>query len=118
MPEADITGKILIHDSEGIHLLYASDITHCKSDHNYSFIYILNAKPLYISKTLKVIETMLHNDNFTRCHKTTLVNIQYISDFFILTRKITLLDGTRLEVSCRNVEDLVKLLKARTSLYL
>ena len=118
MPEADITGKILIHDSEGIHLIDASSITYCKGDRNYSTIYILNTKPLYISKNLKAIETILHNNNFTRCHKSTLVNIQYIRDFFIITRKITLLDGTRLNVACRNIDDMIKLLKDRTLLYL
>jgi len=118
MPEADITGKIIIHNTEGIHLLYASDITHCKADDNYCTIYTVDKKQWFVTKNLKMVEFQLHCEDFYRCHKSTLVNIQYIGDFFFLTRKIKLLDGTSLGVSCRNVEYLIKLLKTRTSLYL
>ncbi len=118
MPEADITGKIIIHDSDGIHLLYASDITYCKADDNYTNIYIVNEKPLYVAKTLKVVEALLHNPDFNRCDRSILVNINFIKDFYFNLRLIFLLDKTKLKVSCRGAEELLKLLKAKTSLHI
>ena len=51
MPEANITGKILIHTSGGLHLMYASNINYCNSYNYSSPINTINVKPLYLYNT-------------------------------------------------------------------
>ncbi len=51
MPEADITGKILVHESEGLHLMYSSNINYCKGYNYSSPINFITVKPLSLYNT-------------------------------------------------------------------
>ena len=66
MPEADIAGKIIIHDSDGLHLLYPSDITHCTADDNYCTIITVDKKHWFVTKSLKIVELQLHSEDLYR----------------------------------------------------
>ena len=61
--------------------VYPDDIIYCKSDGNYTTIYFKNGKKEILSKKIKDIEELFHNDSFFRVHNSYLVNIKYISEY-------------------------------------
>lgn len=66
--------KIAISVSEGIIFIHTADIIHCKSDSNYTTLFMKQDKKLTASKTLKDIEDLLGSQHFIRVHSSHLVN--------------------------------------------
>lgn len=74
------------------------DIIYCKSDGNYSHIFTKNDKFL-ISKTLKLIESMLPESLFYRIHQSYLINLSHIKSFDRSSNYIKLINQKELPVS-------------------
>jgi two-component system LytT family response regulator len=68
-----LTGKTIF--------VYPDDIIYCKSDGNYTTIYFKGDKREVLSKKIKDIEDIFHNNSFFRVHNSYLVNINYISEY-------------------------------------
>ena len=71
-----------------------------------------NDQPLMVSKTLKYFERQL--PGFIRVSKSTLINPSYISQVLKVNNRIMyvlLLDGTRIEVSRRRIDDTLEKLR-------
>lgn len=66
--------RIAISVSEGIVFIKTADIIHCKSDSNYTTLFMKESKKLTASKTLKDIEELLGDEHFIRVHSSHLVN--------------------------------------------
>jgi two-component system LytT family response regulator len=81
---------------------------------NYTRIYLASGKVIVLAKTLKSMALLL-GDRFCRIHKSYLVNTDYIvkysrSEGF----KITLVNNTVLEVSHRNNDKLLLMMKSKS----
>jgi len=61
--------------------VYPDDIIYCKSDGNYTTIHFKDKKKEILSKKIKDIEDIFHNNAFFRVHNSYLVNIKYISEY-------------------------------------
>jgi len=61
--------------------VYPDDIIYCKSDGNYTTIFFKEGKKEILSKKIKDIEDIFHNNSFFRVHNSYLVNIKYISEY-------------------------------------
>ncbi|MEE9363061.1 MAG: LytTR family DNA-binding domain-containing protein [Cellulophaga sp.] len=72
-----VEGKITLPQQDGFQILNVSDIIYCKADDNYTEIYLEN-KRIVVSKTLKYFEEALSNFNFSRIHKSYLVNVNEV----------------------------------------
>ncbi|MGB3079838.1 MAG: LytTR family DNA-binding domain-containing protein [Saprospiraceae bacterium] len=57
------------------------EILYCKSESNYTLIYLRSGKSQLISKTLKSVEDKLPSSTFLRIHKSYLINITAITAF-------------------------------------
>lgn len=68
-----LSGKTVYVNSE--------DIIYCKSDGNYSEVFLKGSQSEVLSKKLKEVEQLIHNSNFFRVHNSYLVNINYIKEF-------------------------------------
>ena len=66
--------RIALSVSEGIVFIHTKDIIYCKSDSNYTTLFMIGEKKLVVSKTLKDIEELLGKDLFVRVHSSYLVN--------------------------------------------
>ncbi|WP_445732091.1 LytR/AlgR family response regulator transcription factor [Mariniflexile sp.] len=78
----------------------ANDIIYCKSSGNYSEIYFKDQKTEILSKKLKEVEVLFHNETFFRVHNSYLVNISYIKEFIKSDGQYIVLDnGTSIPVS-------------------
>ena len=73
-----VDGKITIPQQNGFEVLETQNILYCKADDNYTEIYLKDGKKKLVSKTLKYIEEALSSANFSRVHKSYLVNVDEI----------------------------------------
>ncbi|MBL7976662.1 MAG: response regulator transcription factor [Candidatus Kapabacteria bacterium] len=73
--------KIVLRDNDSLHFVKIHDIIKCEADSSYTKVYLINSKPLYISRTLKDYETMLAPYGFVRTHHSHIVNIHRIVRF-------------------------------------
>jgi len=89
----------------------ASDILYCKSDGNYTEIFFKDNKREVLSKKLKTVEEIIHNELFFRVHNSYLVNIDYIKEFIKSDGQYLVLEnGTSIPVSRSKKEALLKYL--------
>lgn len=103
--------KIALPTSSGLKLIYLSDIIRCESDNNYTFFHLKNKTKLLVSKTLKEYDKLLTDEGFYRCHKSHLVNVNYIKEYLNGEGgSVILEDGSHVDVSRRKKEGLIKLL--------
>jgi DNA-binding LytR/AlgR family response regulator len=85
-----------------------ADVLYIEGKSNYSIIYIKDAKPITMAKTLKKFESQLRLHPFLRIHKSYLVNQTHLSEKGINEgNMIELRNGNQLPVS-RRKRDLVK----------
>ena len=103
--------KIALPTSSGLKLIYLYDIIRCESDNNYTFFHLKNNTKLLVSKTLKEYDELLSDEGFYRCHKSHLVNINYIKEYLKGEGgSVILEDGSHVDVSRRKKEGLMTLL--------
>ena len=99
--------KISIPTKDGYSFLNISDIARCEADVNYTHIFTLGGIKYTISKPLKYFEGLLTVHGFFRIHNSHLINLNYVKAY-AKSGYVTLLDNTKLDVSVRKREALVK----------
>lgn len=105
------TSKLVIPIANGYSLENKDLIIYCEGMGNYTKIYLTTGKELTMAKTLKAIELLL-GDHFCRIHKSYLVNTSHILRYSRSNGyKITLTNDTVLDVSYRNNETVLQMLK-------
>lgn len=97
--------KITIPTIQGIEILNIRDIMYCKSDVNYTTLFLKSDKKITVAKTLKEFEGILAPYDFFRVHNSYLINLSFVKSY----NKgkggyIKLENGTEIEVSVRRKE--------------
>jgi two-component system LytT family response regulator len=75
------TSKIAIPTLEGLQMIPVASIINCKSDSNYTTLYLKGKQKITASRTLKEIEEMLEGLSFLRVHQSYLVNLDEVSKY-------------------------------------
>jgi two-component system LytT family response regulator len=57
------------------------DVYYCKSDGNYTTIYLKNDEKYLLSKKIKDVDTLLNSEKIIRVHQSYLVHIDYIKEY-------------------------------------
>lgn len=70
--------KIMINTNEGAIFIKVGDIIKLESESNYTIFYTENQKKIIASKTLSVFEEILEPLNFSRVHRSFLINLTRI----------------------------------------
>ncbi len=74
--------KIAVPDSNSIKFLKLDEILYFKADNTYTDIFFADNSKMTISRTLKNIEdTLSGTAHFFRCHKSYIVNMNYLTDY-------------------------------------
>lgn len=74
--------KIALNTSNSIQFVNLDDILFFKADGSYTHVFLKENKNILTSKNLKYFEdTLIQNSNFVRCHKSFIVNTNYISEY-------------------------------------
>jgi two-component system LytT family response regulator len=101
--------RLALSTSEGLVFIEIPDITRCKADGKYTWIYLNNKKPILATKNLGEFEEFLKEHNFIRIHHSHLVNLAFVLAYQNgRSGLITMNDGTELEVSQRKKEGFMK----------
>jgi len=78
----------------------SDDIIYCKSDGNYSEVFLKEGQKEVLSKKLKNVEQLIAKPNFFRVHNSYLVNIDYIKEYVKSDGQYLILEqGTSIPVS-------------------
>lgn len=73
--------RIALPTLEGFEFVEIDNIIHCESDSNYTKVFFANHPMFVVSRTLKVIESMLLDFNFIRIHNSHLINIKHVKKY-------------------------------------
>jgi two-component system LytT family response regulator len=102
--------RLALPTSEGVYYLQPADIVRCEAIGNYTRFFTSDNKKYMISRTLGDYDELLSAHSFIRTHRSHLVNGKYISfvdhDGFVILK-----DNTRVELSRRRKEQVLKMLK-------
>ncbi len=109
MPSSD-EFRLALPTSEGVYYLLPSDIVRCEAIGNYTRFFTKDQKKFLISKTLGEYDELLTPHHFIRTHRSHLVNKSSIS-FIDREGFVILKDGSRIELSRRRKEEVLKALK-------
>lgn len=105
--------RISLNTTDSVYSIKIKDITYCKSDKNYTDIYLENGKKLLISKTLKDFELLLLDFGFFRVHQSYLINMNFVSRYEKkgLVGNAILENETKIPVSSRKRESFLRFLE-------
>jgi two-component system LytT family response regulator len=74
--------RIALPTIDGLIIVDTNEILYCESENNYTRFHIANGKSVFISKTLKKVESLLINDtNFFRSHHSFIINLKYLQRY-------------------------------------
>ncbi len=104
--------KIAVPQTGGISIIEFCDIVGIQADGNYSIVHKKDMHKLLVSKTLKDFEEILPEETFLRIHKSTIININYVTNFLNADGgTIKTEDGNVWSVSRRQYDALMQALK-------
>lgn len=103
-PFNDNYSKIALPINDGLKLVNLADVTYGIASGSYSEIFLVDNTKIISSKPLKYFEDVLPPNLFFRCHKSYLVNLNFVNSFNDLSKKLILINGTEIPVSIRKKE--------------
>ena len=95
--------QVFVKDGDNCWFVHLRDIRLFEVDNNYTRIFFENVRPM-IPKTLNYLETRLDPEVFFRANRQQIINLKWIekvTPWFSGTLRITLKDGTVVDVSRR-----------------
>lgn len=99
--QSPFTGQMLtLFSRNEIHHVPVTHIIRLEADSNYTYIYLVNHKKLFMAKVLSAYESILAPLGFIRTHRSHLVNPMYVQALRI-TGEVIMTDDSRVEVSRR-----------------
>lgn len=104
--------KITVPTVYGFEMISTQEILYCKSDVNYTTLFLKGEKSFTVAKTLKEFENVLSLYNFFRINNSYVVNLEYIKTY----NKgkggfITLENDAEIEVSSRRKDEFFRQLE-------
>ena len=79
------------------------DIIYCKSDGNYTTVYLINDEEYLLSKIIKEVQEIINSKHFIRIHQSYLVNINFVKEYIKSDGYyLVLQNGTSIPVSKAN----------------
>jgi len=61
--------------------VWLEDVVYCKSDGNYTTVYLNDNTSYLLSKKIKDVELLLNSDKIVRVHQSYVVNVDYIKEY-------------------------------------
>lgn len=95
-----------ISDSRTIEV---KNILFCQAEGSYTYVNLNNNKKLLLTKRLYLLQKELSKEVFFRCHKSYLINLNYVSEVFVEKPCKVVLNGTTVvDVAIRRKNLLIK----------
>ncbi len=107
-----VFNKLALPSTDGYIVVKVDEIIRLEADGAYSVVYLEQGKKVMVSKHLKEYEKILKDAHFFRLHQSHLVNLNHITKYSRKSNsKVTLSDGSQLEVAHRKREEFRHLLE-------
>lgn len=106
------TKKIVLKTTANVHIVNLKDIIRCESEKNYTHFFTSEGEEITVSKTLKEFNELLIDYSFYRVHQSHLINLAHMKRYEKQDGGFIVMDdNSRVPVSFRKKEDLMKLFK-------
>jgi two-component system, LytTR family, response regulator len=112
LPEIAVKTKIGVPLSSGIRFINIDQIIRLESSRNYTTIFMVNEKPLLVTKSLKEFEDALSNQGFVRVHNSHVVKLAFVKEYQRNTQGMLLMEDDFQVPISRIQKELVKTLLA------
>ena len=104
--------KIVLSDANIITRIVIIDIVRCEAFRNYTTFHFIQQEKFTVSKPIGDYEELLCNDGFIRVHNSHLVNVHNVLYFDKLKCELVMKDDSRVPVSRRKRENLLRALQS------
>lgn len=105
--------KLVLKNTDFSHVVNLSEIIRCESDKNYTTFYLTDGRKLLVAKTIKEFEEQLCEPNFFRCHRSHIINLNFIDKYDKnIDLIVTMKDRSEVPVSRVNRKDFLKKFEA------
>ena len=109
MNDANKIDKIALSTLQGLEFIKPSSILYCKSDGNYTYVFLKENKKILVSKTLKEVENILTQRNFFRIHHSYLINLNFLEKYYRGKSAYVIIEGgTQIPVSRNKKTDFLE----------
>ncbi len=103
------SSKIVLRTADSIHLVQIEDVIRLQADGAYTTFYVLDRKPIVVSKNLKEYDSLLEGNGFIRTHQSHMVNSKYITCYHKSDGgSLGLIDKTQVPVATRFKEKVLQ----------
>lgn len=110
--------KIALPQLGGISFIEVDDMVSLQADSNYTIIHMNNMQKLVISKTLKEFEELLDQTQFSRIHKSYIVNLRCIKEYSTTDGGIVkMTDGNQWSISRRQLDSFLEKMKTASLMF-
>ena len=92
--------KLVLKTTESVFVVSLEEIIRCESHRNYTTFYLVGAKKIMVSKTLKEFETILSSHQFLRIQQSHLINMQFVDRYDKTDGgAVVMIDGSQVPLS-------------------
>ncbi|MEM9820527.1 MAG: LytTR family DNA-binding domain-containing protein [Bacteroidota bacterium] len=103
--------KLSLATTEGYLFIKIEDIVRCKADGRYTIFYLSDGSKYMTAKNIGEFESMLHEFNFMRVHRSQIINLNKITKFIRgKPAEVVMDDHTKVQVSTSHREALMEFL--------
>lgn len=103
--------KIIIPGHDSHTFLNTNEIVCCEADMNYTNVYTQKGEKIVSTKNLKEFEETLNLSKFFRCHKSWLINLDYIKKYLKGDSRVMMSNDMLIDISVRKKEEFLNLFK-------
>lgn len=100
--------KIAVPTSDGFFFVNTADIIYFEGDGKYTNMFSNKGEKIMSSKNLGEFEELLSDQNFFRCHKSWLINLNYIKRYVRGDGQVVMSNDKLIDVSIRKKEEFLK----------
>ncbi|HLP12903.1 MAG TPA: LytTR family DNA-binding domain-containing protein [Flavobacteriales bacterium] len=101
--------KIAIPCNDGYEFVNNTDIIYCEADLKYTKIFTNKNERIVSSKNLGEFEELLQGDIFFRCHKSFIINLNYVKKFLKTDSQVIMTNDKLIDISVRKKDEFLKL---------
>lgn len=100
--------KLVIHQKQSIKIVNINDIVCVRADGAYSVLYTQEGDKIIVSQSLKQLEEQLDiQDKFIRCHRSYIINIDYVKEASKSKGKIVLSNGEEIAATLEGIDAVI-----------
>ncbi|MBK6833267.1 MAG: response regulator transcription factor [Bacteroidetes bacterium] len=101
--------KLAIPCNDGYTFINAEDIVYCEADLKYTKIFTRNNENVLSSKNLGEFEELLNHAPFFRCHKSFIINVNFVKKYLRSDTQVIMSNGTLIDIASRKKDEFLKL---------